>query len=74
MAKKEFTYGEDHKFTPEEATYNGVVGAIWTQRRLSPTGWMHMGKQFVKGSATRLDIVDEFGLVRRPGLINAKGA
>jgi hypothetical protein len=72
MAKKEFTYGTDYKFTPEELTYNGVPGAVWIQRRLSPTGWMHMGKQFVRSSATRADVIYAFGLIVRPERINSK--
>ena len=72
MAKQEFTYGPDYKFTPEEMTYNGVKGATWTQRRLSPTGWMHEGRRFVRGSATRADVIDAFDLVVHHKLINVK--
>lgn len=71
MAKHEFTLGKKAKFTPEAVTLNGVGGIIWTYRRLSPTGWMHMGKQFANKNAKRADVVGLFGMVFKKELVNA---
>lgn len=71
MAKQEFTLGAEEKFTPESVRVNGISGSIWTYLRLSPTGWMHMGKQFLADSAPRRNVVEAFGLTYRKSIINA---
>ena len=70
MAKQEFTLGADDKFTPEAVRLNGVAGNIWTYHRLSQSGWMHMGKQFISNHGTRRDVVEAFDQTYRPEQVN----
>lgn len=74
MAQNTFTLGSDTKYeASERARYNGTDGIIWIKRIkcADGSGWCHDGKAHMKLTATRRDVVEHFGQVYRPELINA---
>jgi hypothetical protein len=72
MATTTFNLGDTQRFeASQRARVNGVDGIIWIDRRLAEGGWMHCGKRHLPLSATRKEVVEQFGCVYRKELVSA---
>ncbi|ADV01249.1 hypothetical protein [Alicycliphilus denitrificans] len=74
MAANTFTLGSGLKYeAAERMRYNDVDGILWIKRVrcADGSGWAHDGKAHLPLRATRREVVEHFGQVYRPELVNA---